>query len=112
MYAGSKSVVASLWKVDDRATADLMKQFYSGMFEENLTPAAALRKAKIAMLNQERWRSPYFWAAFTIQGEYMNQIQIPAKAHSKVRDATVLVAAVMAASFIAIFISLRLRRKR
>ena len=77
MYAGSKSVVASLWKVDDLATAELMKHFYEGMFREGLTPAAALRKAKIAMMNQPRWRAPYFWAAFTLQGEYRNPIQVP-----------------------------------
>ncbi|HEU4710816.1 MAG TPA: CHAT domain-containing tetratricopeptide repeat protein [Pyrinomonadaceae bacterium] len=110
MYAGAKSVVASLWKVDDRATADLMKQFYSGMFEENLPPAAALRKAKIAMLGEERWRSPYFWAAFTIQGEYKNQILIPARSHARSRNAILLIAGVMAASFITILVSLKLRR--
>jgi hypothetical protein len=77
MYAGSKSGVASLWKVDDQATAELMKHFYEGMFQEGLTPAAALRKAKITMMNQPRWCAPYFWAAFTLQGEYRNAIQVP-----------------------------------
>lgn len=70
MYAGSPRVVASLWKVDDAATAELMKRFYSGMFGKGLPPAAALRQAQIEMWNQERWRSPYYWAAFVLQGEW------------------------------------------
>jgi len=76
MYAGSKSVIASLWKVDDRATAELMKRFYEAMFEEGLTPAAALRKAKESMWRESRWRAPYFWAAFVLQGEYKDAIYI------------------------------------
>lgn len=70
MYAGARSVVASLWKVDDRATAELMKHFYRAMLEEGLPPAAALRKAKEVMWKQGRWRAPYYWAAFTFQGDY------------------------------------------
>ena len=45
MYAGSKSVVASLWKVDDEATAELMKNFYASMLRDGLPPAEALRAA-------------------------------------------------------------------
>jgi CHAT domain-containing protein len=76
MYAGASSVVASLWKVDDEATAELMKRFYSAMLEEGLPPAAALRKAQLEMSKQKRWQSPYFWAGFVIQGQY-NQTQQP-----------------------------------
>jgi CHAT domain-containing protein len=77
MYAGSRSVVASLWKVDDHATAELMKYFYQAMFDGGLTPAAALRKAKQTMWQQERWHAPYFWAAFVLQGEYRDVIAMP-----------------------------------
>lgn len=82
MYAGSKSVVASLWKVDDRATAELMKHFYHAMFDEGLPPSAALRKAKAAMWQQPRWRAPYFWAAFVIQGEYRGGIVVTRRGHA------------------------------
>jgi CHAT domain-containing protein len=68
MYAGSRGVVASLWKVNDEATAELMKQFYGAMLRDGLAPSAALRTAKEAVSKQERWRSPYFWAAFIMQG--------------------------------------------
>jgi len=70
MYAGAGGVAASLWKVDDEATAELMKHFYEGMFKRDLTPAAALRDAQIAMWQQKRWHSPYYWAAFVLQGQY------------------------------------------
>ena len=70
LYAGAKRVVASLWKVDDRATAELMKAFYEGMLKKNLPPAAALRAAQVTMLKQAPWRSPYYWAAFVLQGEW------------------------------------------
>jgi CHAT domain-containing protein len=67
MYAGAPSVVASLWKVDDLATAELMKVFYKGMLNDKLRPAAALRRAQIAM--SRRWPSPYYWAGFVLQGQ-------------------------------------------
>jgi CHAT domain-containing protein len=70
MYAGSPRVVASLWKVDDVATAELMKIFYQKMLRENMRPASALRAAKLEMMKQKRWSSPYFWAAFELQGEW------------------------------------------
>jgi CHAT domain-containing protein len=70
MYAGAERVVASLWKVDDEATGELMKHFYRGVLKENLSPAAALRQAQIAMWKQKLWRSPFYWAAFVLQGEY------------------------------------------
>jgi CHAT domain-containing protein len=70
MYAGAPRVVASLWKVDDAATAEFMKRFYAGMLKDNLRPAAALRRAKIDMSKQKRGQSPYYWAAFELQGEW------------------------------------------
>ena len=71
MYAGAARVVASLWTVDDLATAKLMKRFYQGMLgRERLTPAAALRAAQIELSSQERWSHPYYWGAFVLQGDW------------------------------------------
>ena len=71
MYAGAPRVVASLWRVDDLATAELMKRFYQGMLgPKKLRPAAALREAQLAMRKQARWRDPFYWAAFVLQGEW------------------------------------------
>ena len=70
MYAGAAGVVASLWKIDDEATAELMKHFYAALLQKGLTPAAALRDAQLELAKQPRWNSPYYWAAFVIQGQY------------------------------------------
>jgi hypothetical protein len=70
LYAGAPRVVASLWKVDDQATAELIKLFYQRMLRDGLRPAAALRKAQIDMLKRPRWAAPYYWAGFTLQGEW------------------------------------------
>ena len=74
--AGAKSVVASLWKVDDQATAALMKDMYPAMLEQGMTPAAALRAAKLRVMQDKRWAAPYYWAGFIIQGEYTNHITV------------------------------------
>jgi CHAT domain-containing protein/Tfp pilus assembly protein PilF len=70
MYAGATRVVASLWKVNDAATADLMERFYRGIFKDRLQPAAALRRAQVEMWKHKRWSLPYYWAGFVIQGEW------------------------------------------
>jgi CHAT domain-containing protein/tetratricopeptide (TPR) repeat protein len=76
LSAGSKSVVASLWKVDDRATAFLMTEFYDSMFQKGMSPSAALRSAKLKVMKDKRWREPYYWAGFVLQGEYTNRIVV------------------------------------
>jgi CHAT domain-containing protein len=70
MYAGAPRVVVSLWSVNDEATAELMARFYRGMLRDKLRPAAALRAAQISLMEERRWESPFYWAAFTIQGEW------------------------------------------
>ena len=71
LYAGAERVLASLWKVDDRATAELMRRFYSTMLgAQTLGPAAALRSAQIAMSRTKGWESPYYWAAFVLEGDW------------------------------------------
>lgn len=70
MYAGAPRVVASLWQIDDRASAEFMKRFYQGMLVQKLRPAAALRATQISMQKDKRWNAPHYWAAFTLQGEW------------------------------------------
>ena len=70
MYAGARRVVASLWKVDDAATAEFMKRFYQNLLQKNLAPASALREAQNEMKQIARFRHPYFWAGFTLQGDW------------------------------------------
>lgn len=71
MYAGAARVAVSLWDVSDKSTADLMARFYRGMLgTKHLSPAAALREAQISMWKSSGDRSPYYWAAFVLEGEY------------------------------------------
>ncbi|MBD0343363.1 MAG: CHAT domain-containing protein [Coleofasciculus sp. Co-bin14] len=70
MSAGAERVVVSLWSVQDDATAELMARFYEGMYKKKLPPAQALREAQRSMWEEPRWQTPYYWAAFTIQGEW------------------------------------------
>ncbi len=70
MYAGAPRVVASLWRVDDVATAKLMSQFYQGMLQDGFSAVEALRGAQLQLWQEEGWKSPYYWAAFTLQGEW------------------------------------------
>lgn len=63
-YAGARSIVASLWQVDDAATAQLMESFYRNL--ANHDKREALRLAQIE--TRERYREPWFWAAFNLLG--------------------------------------------
>lgn len=110
MYAGSKSVLASLWKVDDRATAELMGHFYRAMLKDGLPPAAALRAAKIAMWKQQHWRPPYYWAAFVLQGEYAQGIKVEGITQNPLGKITLPI--IIFALLIGGYLVVRLRRQR
>jgi CHAT domain-containing protein/tetratricopeptide (TPR) repeat protein len=69
MYAGAPQVLASLWDVRDRATAELMRRFYEALLRHHLSTAASLRQAQLSMMRDPRWSNPYYWAAFVIEGE-------------------------------------------
>jgi CHAT domain-containing protein/tetratricopeptide (TPR) repeat protein len=70
LYAGVPRVVASLWQVQDRTTAELMSRFYRALWKDGLSPAAALRKAQRSMRSDLRYRDPYSWAGFVLQGDW------------------------------------------
>jgi CHAT domain-containing protein len=69
MYAGMPAALATLWKVDDEATKELMVKFYENMLEKNLDKAEALRQAKLELIKNKKYRSPLFWSAFVMYGE-------------------------------------------
>jgi CHAT domain-containing protein len=70
MYAGTSRVLASLWKVDDAATAELMRRLYQGLLRDRLPPAEALQRAQRAMARHRHWSHPYYWAGFQLQGDW------------------------------------------
>jgi len=69
-HAGARTVLASLWPVDDRASALFMAAFYRAMLREARPPAAALRIARRELANHPRYRMPYYWAGFVLQGDW------------------------------------------
>ena len=70
LHAGAARVIASLWRVQDQATAKLMDRFYRALLLEGATPAAALRRAQLDLAGDRRWGDPYYWAAFVHHGDW------------------------------------------
>jgi CHAT domain-containing protein len=69
MYAGTPAVVVSLWKVDVNGTKDLLVRFYRDMLEKGMSKEEALRQAKLGMIKDGKYASPYFWSPFVMYGE-------------------------------------------
>jgi CHAT domain-containing protein len=63
-------VIASLWDVQDEATAVFMKRFYRELLERRRPPAEALRTAQRALAADRRWSAPEYWAPFVLQGDW------------------------------------------
>lgn len=70
MYGGGARVALSLWQVSDEGTSVLMQEFYKQMLQENKTPSEVLRAAQRNLWSNPEWANPYYWAAFTLQGEW------------------------------------------
>lgn len=69
-YAGAPRVLATLWPVDDRASASFMRRFYAGILEHGLRPPQALRQAQMELRNDPRWSAAYYWSGFVLQGDW------------------------------------------
>ena len=67
--AGVATVIATLWRVEDRAAQTLITAFYENLWKQKLGVADALRKARLELLRSNKYRDPRFWAAFTLSGE-------------------------------------------
>ena len=69
--SGARSTIASLWSVEDSATATLMENFYQELVTLDTTKAKALRKAQLSLLNNPRFTHPFYWAAFVLVGNWL-----------------------------------------
>ncbi len=72
---GARAVMATLWKVADSSTSELMLLFYRYYHADQLSKAEALRKAQLKMINgqssgRRSWSRPYFWAPFVLMGDW------------------------------------------
>lgn len=65
---GVKSVVATLWKVDDEATSLLMSEFYKNL--KTMAAVDALRQAQVSLSNNPKFAHPYYWAAAVLLGDW------------------------------------------
>ena len=66
IFAGTPSVIASLWAVEDEATSRLMERFYTHL-KAGLGKAEALRQAQIEL--REEYPNPYYWSGFVLSGD-------------------------------------------
>ncbi|MEQ9498808.1 MAG: CHAT domain-containing tetratricopeptide repeat protein [Deltaproteobacteria bacterium] len=65
LFAGSRAVLGSLWRVHDRGAGPMLTRFHEARLD-GATPAAALRAAQRALRREARWRAPYYWAPFVL----------------------------------------------
>ena len=68
MFAGCPRVLVSVWKVDDEATAALMKKFYELWKGGETEAATALKQAQEFVKSKPKWKHPYYWAAWQLWG--------------------------------------------
>ncbi len=70
LHAGARSVLVSLWPVDDQATAAFMAAFYRALIADGLSKSAALKRAQRKIREHPDWNRPYYWAGFELQGDW------------------------------------------
>jgi len=70
MYAGTPTVMVSLWSVSDVSTSTLMREFYRNLVKEKLSKTDALRNAQLSMLGNEKFAHPFYWAPFVLVGDW------------------------------------------
>jgi len=72
--AGARTVVMSLWAVEDRAARDWMRALYEGRLQRQLSSAEAVQSASLTLLRQRRAggqsTEPFYWAAFVAVGDW------------------------------------------
>ena len=69
MFAGTPTVVSSLWTVADDSSEALMLGYYANLVG-GMDKAEALRQAQLATRTDPRWASPYYWAPFALWGDW------------------------------------------
>jgi CHAT domain-containing protein/tetratricopeptide (TPR) repeat protein len=70
MYAGTSSVMVSLWSVSDMSTATLMGEFYKNLIKDKLSKTDALRKAQLTLMSDEKYAHPFYWAPLILIGNW------------------------------------------
>ena len=68
IFAGTPSILGTIWSVNDESTSIFMNHFYGNLKE--MDKLKSLQQAQIAMIRSERYRHPYHWAGFQLIGDY------------------------------------------
>ena len=69
--ASVKSVLASLWSINDAATVTLVKKFYAEWYQNKVSKAEALRRAQQTLISSRKYAHPYYWAPFILVGNWL-----------------------------------------
>jgi CHAT domain-containing protein len=69
--AGAKSTLATLWSVNDQATAKLMRDFYAELADQHLPKAEAVRQAQLNLLHNRWYKHPFYWAPYVLLGNWL-----------------------------------------
>jgi len=70
IYAGTPSILATLWSVEDKSTSMLMKSFYENWLQKGMSKPAALRQAQLSLKSIPEYSHPYYWAPFVMIGDW------------------------------------------
>lgn len=87
LYAGAGSVVATLWRIDDRGAAELATRFYHHL--QKRSPAEALAMAQRDLLRSEAYRRPYYWAGYRISGNEVSSASRSARGEPEAQSVLV-----------------------
>jgi CHAT domain-containing protein len=68
LASGGRRVISTLWAASDVATSEMMRVLYTGIFNDGLLEAQALRKAQLELIGSKRWSHPKYWATFVLIG--------------------------------------------
>jgi len=104
LQVGAKSVLATVWKAEDGASQTLMKEFYSGI-AAGMTPSKALQQAQVKLWKMPQYKSPFFWAAFTLHGDPLARPQV-----SRAFDRRFYLAGLAPLALLAVYIGWRRRK--
>ena len=71
IQAGARSTMATLWSINDRATAELMSTLYEELTTKSIGKAEAIRQAQLSLLHNPKYQHPFYWAAYTTIGNWL-----------------------------------------
>jgi CHAT domain-containing protein/tetratricopeptide (TPR) repeat protein len=69
--AGTRSTIATLWSVNDKATAKLMGQLYRELAQKQITKAEAVRQAQLSLLKNPAYQHPFYWSSYVLIGNWL-----------------------------------------